>query len=177
MIIGLSGYARSGKDTVAKTLIERYGYTRVAFADKIRDIVWDANPILKDNEFKVQGVVNAYGWDVAKTQFPELRRLLQAVGVAARDHLGDDVWISAAVKDLDPDKDYVITDVRFQNEANIIKNMGGQIWRVVRPGVEAINSHISESEMDSYEVHQVIMNDGDLESLDMLVSTRMRAYI
>ena len=47
MIIGLSGYAQSGKDTVAKVLIEEYGFTRIAFADKIREFLYDLNPQVK----------------------------------------------------------------------------------------------------------------------------------
>ncbi len=45
MIIGLTGYAQSGKDTVANILVERYGFTRVAFADKIREFLYETNPM------------------------------------------------------------------------------------------------------------------------------------
>ena len=40
VIIGLSGYAQSGKDTVANILVQHYGYKRVAFADKIRECLF-----------------------------------------------------------------------------------------------------------------------------------------
>lgn len=45
-IIGLSGYARSGKDAAAKVLVEEFGFTRVAFADKLRDFLYALNPIV-----------------------------------------------------------------------------------------------------------------------------------
>ena len=74
MIIGLTGYARSGKDTVANYLVEHHGYTRVAFADAIRDALYELNPYIANN-LRVAEVVDDYGWDIAKTN-PEVRRLL-----------------------------------------------------------------------------------------------------
>ena len=46
MIIGLSGYARSGKDTVAETLVNEYGFKRVAFADKIKDLLYTMGDVI-----------------------------------------------------------------------------------------------------------------------------------
>ena len=73
MIIGLSGYARSGKDTVANLLVLNYSIKRLAFADAIKDAVLLLNPIL-DNGRRVSDVVNDYGWEVAKANI-EVRRL------------------------------------------------------------------------------------------------------
>ena len=46
MIIGLSGYAQVGKDTVAQILVEEYGYSRIGFADIIRNACYRLNPIV-----------------------------------------------------------------------------------------------------------------------------------
>ena len=73
MIIGLTGFARSGKDSVAKVLVDQYGFTRVAFADKIRELLYEVNPIVNDSNFTLQGVVNEFGWEDAKVLFPEVR--------------------------------------------------------------------------------------------------------
>jgi hypothetical protein len=172
MIIGLSGYAQSGKDSVAKTLVEHYGFKRLAFADKIRDMLYYLNPLVKDG-FRVQGVVDAYGWDQAKVLFPEIRKELQELGVSARTHLGSDVWVHAVLDQMVDGIDYVITDVRFENEAVMIKEANGQLWRVKRPGVGAVNAHISESELDSYKVDQILKNGGTLEELEELVHKRV----
>jgi len=178
MIIGLSGYARSGKDEVAKVLVEKYNFSRVAFADPIRKLLWDMNPIVKDGGFTLQGIVNAYGWDAAKTQFPEVRRLLQDLGVGARTRLGDDVWVIAALREMDdPNKNYVVTDVRFENEATTIKVAGGELWRIQRPGVEAVNRHISETALDGYKWDKVLHNGGTLKDLDLLVQVRMEPLL
>jgi len=178
MIIGLSGYAQSGKDTVANILVSKYEFERVAFADAIRSILWEMNPIVKDGGFTLQGVVTAYGWDKAKIMFPEIRRLLQELGVSCRNTLGEEVWVNAVLRKAnDKTKNYVISDVRFENEAAIIKQMDGYLWRVKRPGIEAVNGHVSESEMDGYKVDQILNNGGTIEELELLVQQRMDALI
>ena len=48
MIIGLTGYAQSGKDTVAQVLVDNYGFNRVSFADPIRKLLYETNPMLKE---------------------------------------------------------------------------------------------------------------------------------
>jgi cytidylate kinase len=172
MIIGLTGYAQSGKDSVARTLVEHYGFTRLAFADKIREMLYYLNPLVKDG-FRLQGVVDAYGWDQAKVLFPEVRKSLQELGVSARYHLGPDVWVHAVLDQMTDKIDYVITDVRFENEATMIKKAQGELWRVKRPGVSAVNNHVSESELDGYKVDKILSNGGTLEELELLVHTRI----
>jgi hypothetical protein len=60
---------------------------------------------------------------------------------------------------------WIITDTRFPNEADAIKNAGGILIRVERPGVKPINDHPSEVGLDHWTFDYVINNDGDLESL------------
>lgn len=175
MIIGLTGYSRSGKDTVAKTLTEMHGYTRIAFADKIRDYLYEMNPLIDNiagEPIFLKERVNRDGWDTAKSS-PHVRRTLQNAGVAARKIFGDSFWIYQALSDVRPQDKTVVTDVRFKNEANWIKDFGGQIWRVERDGIAAINNHISESEMDSYPVDFTIVNNGTLEELEAIVTSRV----
>ena len=90
MIIGLAGYAGAGKDTVGNILIEKHGFRRVAFADKIRSLVYDINPQV--GGLTLKDIVDKDGWDVAKA-IPEVRRLLQDTGIAGRNLLGEDIWI------------------------------------------------------------------------------------
>ena len=99
MIIGLTGYAQSGKDTVANILVEKYGYQRVAFADPIRALLYEANPMLKEG-YRVQGLVDSYGWDKVKVDYPEARRLLQDLGVGARKIFGDMFWVQQALSQV-----------------------------------------------------------------------------
>ena len=178
MIIGLSGYAQSGKDTVAKYLVENHNFERVAFADPIKNLLWEINPLLADG-FNLQGVVNAYGWDAAKTRFPEVRNLLQNLGKGARDVLDTDIWVSAALRKMwDVDQNYVITDVRFQNEATTLKMLTDTyIWRVERIGVDAVNSHVSEHDLDAWEFDAYVHNNSTIEDLEFAVKTTLMAHL
>jgi len=178
MIIGLTGYAQSGKDSVADILVEHYGYTRVAFADPIRELLYQMNPAVKDGGYRVQSSVDAYGWDVAKTAFPEVRNMLQNLGVGARKTFGDMFWVQQALRQVSPEGNFVITDVRYPNEAKAIREYdNSQIWRIKRSGIIPVNAHASETAMDEERVDQIFVNNGTLEDLKVLISTRMRAYI
>lgn len=178
MIIGLTGYAQSGKDTLANILVKKFGYTRVAFADPIRELLYEMNPSVKDGGYRVQGVVDGYGWDFAKNAFPEIRTLLQNLGVGAREVFGEGFWVQQALRKVHFEGNYVITDVRFTNEADAIcKYDNAQIWRVRRPGIGAVNLHESETQMDGYKVDQIFLNAGTVEDLEALLTTRMRAYV
>jgi hypothetical protein len=86
-------------------------------------------------------------------------------------------WVQQALRQVNPEGNYVITDVRFPNEAKAIRKYdNSQIWRIKRTGISAVNSHESESAMDGESVDQIFLNNGTLEDLKVLINTRMRAY-
>jgi len=164
MIIGLSGYAQSGKNTVADILVDHHGFIALACADPIKALVYDINP--KINSIEIQGMVNEYGWDIVK-QDPEVRRLLQTTGEAGRQGIDEYLWVAMTLSQIkDPHEGrYVITDVRFPNEASAISSQGGQLWRIERPGVDAVNDHISETALDAWIFDETIVNNGTIEDL------------
>jgi hypothetical protein len=171
MIIGLIGYAQSGKDTVAKILVDNYGFTRVAFADKIRELLHEVNPVV--GTIRLNDIVDEYGWDIAK-QKPEVRELLQNLGVGARKLFGDKFWVHQAIGSIaEAHPNIVVTDVRFTNEADTLKINGAQLWRIKRLGVGPVNSHVSEAQLDTYKVDQIFINNGTIGDLSALVKTRM----
>lgn len=174
MIIGLSGYAQSGKDTVAQILVDNYGYTRVAFADKIREFLYEVNPMVGCSPSGyLKDLVDLEGWEKAKQQ-PQVRRLLQDLGVGARKVFGEEFWVKQALSEHRPWEKIVVTDVRFTNEADYVKGFPkSQLWRIKRNGVQAVNAHVSETEMDGYFVDQIFTNNGTLEDLELLVKSRM----
>jgi hypothetical protein len=172
MIIGLSGYAQSGKDEVAKILVEEFGFKRVAFADAVRFLLYEVNPVINELANDIQHSVDLQGWDEVK-KVPAVRTLLQDLGLGARKLFGDQIWVEQAFKQLSSDVNTVFTDVRFTNEADIIKLNKGQIWRVKRPGIEPVNTHISENDMDGYPVDKILKNEGSLDDLRELVRKRM----
>ena len=169
MIIGLSGYARSGKDEVANILVKNFGFKRVAFADPIRSLLLRVNPILENGK-RVNEMVKEFGWNLTKAQ-SETRRLLQEIGVAGREMFGDDVWIKAAFKDVNLYIDnVVVSDVRFRNEANFVITDQGRLWRVLREGVGPVNNHISETDLDDAYFNAYVPNNGTLEELEAYVT-------
>lgn len=170
MIIGLSGYARSGKDEVASALVE-LGFVRFAFADALKKIAFDANPLACNEHSggysRLATLVQNSNWDGAKLQ-ADVREYLQRLGVACREHLGEDVWIRPLydlMGDIGARADVVVSDMRFMNEANTVRALGGEAWRIARPGVGAVNEHTSETALDEYEFDRYVINDGSVEDL------------
>lgn len=164
----ISGKARSGKDTIAKYLIEQYGYTRWAFADKLKECIYKYSD-----------------WDGEKDE--KGRKLLQSVGQAFREYDKDN-WIKVLAKDIvEYIQDYhflsyfniVISDVRFINEIETFKNLMLEAFdennikfrtiRIDRP-IENDNAEwhkdISEIDLDNYkDFDYIITNDSDIDSL------------
>lgn len=172
MLIGLSGYAQSGKDSVAEVLVKDFGFIRIAFADKIKEFVYEMNPYFG---YHLKDAVDNTGWDQAK-QAPEVREFLQNVGVGARNIFGEDFWVKQALTGMVDHRryDYVITDVRFPNEMEAIWALNGKIWRVERPGVGPVNDHISEQASKGIKEDCYISNSGTLEALRGTVRNLMR---
>lgn len=171
MIVGLSGYARAGKDTAATALVMD-GWQRAAFADKLRALALATDPMIT-NEFSLSAVVRDHGWEHAKDIYPEVRRTLQALGQGVRDVLGANTWVHALIDSLDRRTDWVITDVRYPNEAQAIVDAGGRIVRIVRPGHGPVNGHASETALDDWPFDTVILNDSTLEQL----ARNIRAFV
>jgi hypothetical protein len=164
-IIGLSGYAQVGKDTLASILVEHHGFERIAFADALRDMLYALNPDINDGPDagpELRWIVDTYGWEAAKER--GARELLQRLGTeAGRNILGEDIWVQTAMKKVKPGGRYVITDCRFPNEARAVEAAGGHVVRVKRPGFEPVNGHPSETALDDWAFAAVAYNVGDPE--------------
>lgn len=190
-LIGLSGYARSGKDTFADVLVERHGYTKVAFADTLRKFLYAQNPLVGhyfDGDWvkypepvRLREVIDKYGWNGYKNTpyVDEIRPLVQRTGTeAGRNTLWEDIWVDATFKNLDPKGKYVISDARFPNEADGVVSRGGIMVRIERPGVgPAVDTngvaHPSETSLDDYRFDYKLENDGTVgdfeEEIDWLM--------
>jgi hypothetical protein len=179
-LIGVTGKKRSGKDTFAEALVRERGFTRVAFADPLRDSIYETNPLLTLETYlpgdarpyrniRLADYVDTFGWHDAKDN-PEVRRLLQAHGVAMRKHADPDVWVNAAMRTARPILEggggVVITDVRFPNEAARIKTRWGLLVRVTRADLpDPPDQHISETALDDWNVDIEVENNGTITEL------------
>lgn len=178
MIIGLAGYAQSGKDTVAKYLIDAYGYRRVAFADKLRQALYELNPkvnIADMNNVPLAIAVDGLGWENVKADSAEVRELLQRMGTeVGRNLFGENFWVDQAMFGISKFDKVVFTDVRYPNEYSSIKNREGIVWRVERLGVSAINGHPSETALDNIKLDETIPNNSTKEDLYQTIDYLMQ---
>lgn len=169
ILIGLSGKAGSGKDTLGDHLIAAHGFQRVALADPLKQLAVKANPIIPINggeRFPLADLVKMFGWDKAKG-YPEARRFLQHLGQGVR-ALEEDFWVNAAGRKIDrhlvDGTPVVLTDVRYANEAKFVESRGVLI-RLERPGMPWTGDHPSETSLDSWPFRTRIVNDGSIEEL------------
>lgn len=94
-----------------------------------------------------------------------VRELLQKLGTEAmRVGLHENVWVNALFTDFKGDIHWVVTDMRFPNEMEAIKEKGGITIRVIRPGT-ATGTHPSEIALDNAKFDYEIINDGTMEEL------------
>ncbi|MFF9095710.1 hypothetical protein ACF1AX_21600 [Streptomyces sp. NPDC014802] len=176
LVIGLAGYARSGKNEAAEALIQ-YGWTQAAFADKLKDFLYALDPLIPGHwgagNLRLRKLVDATGWDYAKTTYPEVRALLQRAGTeAGRKVLGASVWVDALFREHADASALVITDVRFPNEARAVSEQGGVLIRVERPGTgpardRAGRVHESEVALDGWAFDHTLVNDGSVRDLHL----------
>jgi hypothetical protein len=173
-MFGLSGYARAGKDTVANILIKEHGFERIAYADALRGVAKQINPIVSGGEkVRLSDVLDTYGWEGAKDTFPEVREFLQRLGVTLREVIDEDVWVNLAFRNIntyDDDARYVVPDMRFPNEMGAVRFVGGATVRIERPGYGPVNGHISETALDNARFDYTIHNDGTLHRLEHAVA-------
>jgi len=171
MIFGLTGKSGAGKDTAADILCDEFGFTRIAFADKLKDA---AREIFGFSTRQLHGadrdVIDAY-WGCAPSTVLQILGFECVRNGFAGTQIGEDVWIKAAFRDMEPGKSYVFTDVRYENEASAIKSMGGNILRITRSRrVSTRRDHSSETALDAYPCEEIV-NDGTLGDLEEKLRT------
>ena len=170
MILGLTGRKRSGKSTVARLLVERHGFRELSFAARLKRMAADVNPMVHyidtlnlsdtDRELLANGVtpgpvylldaLRVLGEGRAKDELPEVRRFYQRLGTeGVRGNLGEDTWVNIAEREIRAAgyaRRLVFPDVRFDNEARLIRWFGGTVVEVQRPAAipDTVDNHRSE---------------------------------
>lgn len=179
-LIALAGAAGAGKDTAAEALL-KVGYRRDAFADRMRTAILALDPTVDFMQIgdgtiahvKLSWLIDQFGWDHAKREYPEVRRLLQKFGTeAGRDIHGPNCWVDLVFNSWEEAgfPRTVITDCRFPNEAQAVRNNGGLVVQIVRPGIEALpGGHASENGIPAELVDHVVTNAGTIDDLHHLV--------
>lgn len=165
LLIGLHGKARSGKDTFAHLLISCRPFVRMAFADPLKEAVANLFMIPMDQAFSGDKDQVLPFWGLT------LRDVLQRFGTEAmRDTFGHDFWVNRWEIEYNERIDFnvIITDVRFPNEADRIRALGGTVVHLTRPGAGlsgASGAHASERGLPYEPGDYSISNDGTLGDL------------
>jgi hypothetical protein len=186
MVIGICGLISSGKDTIADYLIKNHTFHKISFADKLKDSVsamfsWDRELLDgKTNESREwREKVDTY-WtsETGRTITPRL--VLQEFGTECmRNGFYDGIWVSLTKKKIieNPHMNFVLPDTRFPNEAKMLYEIGGEVWRVKRGndpawfseyqelGVEPTDVHPSEWAWAQTKFKHIINNDGTITEL------------
>lgn len=160
-LIGFTGKARSGKDTAALYLAKSLKGHKFAFADPIRDML---------------ECIGVDAYTVADKEAPlpyigkSLRECMQTLGTEwGRNMIHPDLWIIVAQRNIELLRNaglmVAISDVRFDNEASMIRRLGGKIVEVIRPAVEeAVRPHVSEAGLNPMWIDHTIFNDSSIEA-------------
>lgn len=167
MIIGIAGKKGSGKDTLGEYLVNKYGYTRYAFGDPVKEIskiLFGFNDEQLYGEKKeemtnygitprtcFQKIGTEFGRDIIHNIFPELN--------IEKNNL----WIEIFNRKCNDNINLVITDVRFENEVNAIKKQGGKIIYIDSVYSDIYDEHISENNNLDYDF--LINNDYSKQEL------------
>ena len=229
MIIGINGYAGTGKDTIGAIIqylncrnIDKFTFEEIItdykneqwwieeesgweikkWAGKLKFIASILTGIdeekFEDQEFKKTDLGKEWSYHYPGEYYDDgapvivamsVRQFLQKLGTEGlRTGLHENTWVNALMADYTPiynpkpdDREdelkypnWIITDTRFPNEAQAIKDAGGIVIRVDRLGVSAINAHSSETALDNWDFDHKIMNGSDLVSLVFSVSNILK---
>lgn len=196
-IIGICGRKRHGKDSVGNILRKNYSFSATAFADAVKRVAMDVYGLSWDqcygNGPEKEAVEPRWGLSP--------RVIMQRIGTEVGRNIHADTWVKHTLDNIQAAANgqvytwrddftqgftrlglvrtrWVITDVRFPNEAEAIRSAGGQIWKVVRPSLGVpTDEHPSETSVDLVHADETLINDGTLDDLSrkvyLIMSSRM----
>jgi hypothetical protein len=169
MIIGLVGKAKSGKDTVADYAVKNYGFEKAAFADDLKALCKNMFDLTDAQIHTQEGKETV---DVRYGITP--REILQKVGTDWFRSVYPNIWVNRLITKLQQRTadDFVVTDIRFPNEVDAIKSIGGIIVRIVRTeggDIGTFAAHASETALDNIPFtkidHIITAGSGELDKL------------
>lgn len=177
-IIGLTGLKGSGKDTFASELCDSYSFSRLAFAQPLKAMMYmlliNAGMNHKEIEEALNGEDKEKPLDVLCGR--TARHAMQTLGTEWRNTINKDLWVKMLLSKINrsSDSNIVITDVRFPHEADALRELGAKIVRIIRPGIYASN-HPSESQIIYISVDYEIINNLTINDLNTQSTSMLRS--
>lgn len=198
VIILLSGWKRSGKDTAADILTKEFGFKRLGFADPLKDLVSDLFGIKRHAmdaaELKEQPIMympvdpkDSFSYNVTQFMSKEFkveepphpvtplkkywtpRALCILVGSTMRS-VNPNFWVEKALAQVQPGGLYVIADCRYKNEIDIVKRVDAQVVTVrIERFDTSPSDDPSERDLDNYLFDKVINNRHSIEEFQKII--------
>jgi len=169
LLIGLCGPAGCGKDTVAAAM-NRRGFHRYTLAMPLKrglEAMLGIPLSVWDDRVEKERLIDWLG--------KSPRQVAQTLGTEwGRQQVHKDLWVKLMLREWDKVRQslsprMVVTDVRFDNEAQAIVDAGGTVWRVEREAVSAVAEHVSEKGVSPALIEGRIKNNGSLDELEVNV--------
>lgn len=139
MIIGVVGFIGSGKGTAADILVKKHGFTKLSFADTVKDATaaifgWPRHLLEGETaESRAWREEKDEWWSEKTGKHITPRNMLQLMGTeVGRDMIDPNIWVYSLERRLELYPNVVIADVRFPNEIKFIQSKGGFVIRVKR---------------------------------------------
>jgi hypothetical protein len=193
MIIACCGFAGSGKDQVAKRLISQHNFIKISFATVLKDVLsvlfsWNRDMIEGNTKESRDWRETVDEWWSEKLNIPNFtpRWAMQNIGTELfRNHFNSNIWIFALEKKLEglKDKNIVITDCRFENEYNFLKNIKVVFFYIERCKPPSwfydkkfpSDLHVSEYEWINYIDNATkITNYGTIDELNKKIDEKIK---
>lgn len=183
-IVVFKGKAGSGKTTAARHIEENYGYIKLRFAYKLKEML----EVLGLSKREIDGDLKESACEVLGGKTP--RHAMITLGTEwGRDMIHPDIWVKALDRDLHRDIEdgftrFVIDDLRFLNEEKYLRSLNVSSrypYKVIIVGIKRgdktdTSTHISETQMDGVEVDHLICNNGTIESLYTTIDEMIEWY-
>jgi DNA polymerase III delta prime subunit len=177
--VAFSGPFGSGKTTCADAMTRALQYQQLNFATPLKQLVIEADPLVSywTDEYEhvpihlsdVMSGTAAITFEEAKREYPEVRRSLQRIGQGAR-KIDPEFWVNIfkrRMADIPTNTPVVVADMRYENEAYMLRCAGFMLIRIERPGLvdSAERQHVTETALRSYPHDHVINNMGSKAEL------------
>ena len=196
-IISFSGRIGAGKSVLAK-ICEENGFEKLYFAMPLKKLVADLIHVNADEINDLKNVDKEYSFnkldylfiskethipfniveeEMSKVEFRTVRQLLQFIGTDLIRKYNVNWHVNKIRGLIDNEKNYVFDDVRFTNELNLIRELGGDAWFIVRPKIDNVSNHESETTLTWKDFgNKVIINDGGLSIFKFRWETFLKTY-